>query len=102
MSYNARLHAAAAAYRNDSDTPVAPKARKPKTSLASRARTAARVANAETDLSDAAREALLSTSPVMSAAVFNELTKAGYIVSAKRGWGWSADAEAYIAAKRRT
>lgn len=61
---------------------------------------AAYAADAQTELSAEAREALVSTSDRMSAAIFQELATAGYIVPKKRGWDYAPKAEAYLAAER--
>lgn len=56
-------------------------------------------ADAEVDLSEEARDALLSKADRMSAAIFQELSKKGYIVAEKRGWKFALKAQAFQAAR---
>lgn len=70
----------------------------PKSSRKKAPRPAAAMADARTELSDEALEALAGFPDRMSSAVFNELTSKGYLVQEKRTFQYSAKAEAYRAA----
>jgi hypothetical protein len=61
---------------------------------AARAAQAARAADAANELTPAAYACLLSPPDAMPAPVFRELLEKEYLQAAKRGWRWTAKAEA--------
>jgi len=61
---------------------------------AARAANAARAASAEKELSAQAYACLMAPPENMPAQVFRELLEKEYLQAAKRGWRWTAKAEA--------